>query len=161
VLTATFVSPRNGFSVQYPGDWKATPATANWEAGAVNQWGSAALDELRGATARFAGTSQPLATGQTTAEWLAAYGAGSCLGPPAKWLTVPIGTATGLIDADGCQAPGPPLGKGGRIFDAVVVAGQRAYSFTMDGELSHADFVAFLATVTLDPVTAVDASPSP
>jgi hypothetical protein len=161
VLTATFRSPRNGFSLTYPGDWTVTPATARWETGAINLWGSAALDELHGSTVRFAGTSQPLATGQTPEAWLAAHAAESCLGEPSSWPTVPIGTATGYITADGCEVPDPPIAKGGRIFDAVVIVGGRAYDFTMDGELTPADFVAVLAAVTLDPASAVDASPPP
>jgi hypothetical protein len=161
LLTTTFTSPRNGYSVQYPADWTAAPATAGWEAGAVNQWGSPALDELRGATARFVGSSQPLATGETADQWLAAYAASACMTPRSSWPSVVIGASTGLIDADGCEAPDPPLGKGGPLFDAVVIVGGRAYNFTMDGELSHSDFVSFLAAVTLDPASAVDGSPSP
>jgi hypothetical protein len=161
VLTATFRSPRNGFSLTYPGDWTVTPASARWETGAINLWGSAALDELRGATVRFAGTSQPLATGQTPEAWLAAYAAQSCLGQPSTWPTVAIGAATGYLTANGCEVPDPPIAKGGRIFDAVVVVGGRAYDFTMDGELTQGDFVAVLAAVTLDPASAVDASPPP
>jgi hypothetical protein len=161
VLTATFSSPRNGFSVQYPGDWVVTEATEPWQSGAVNLWGSAAVDELRGSTVRFAGTSQPLAPGQTAEDWLAAYAAGSCLGQPSSWPNVPIGSAMGWITANGCEVPDPPLAKGGRIFDAVAVVGGRAYNFTMDGELTPADFGAVLAAVTLDPASAVDASPPP
>ena len=161
VLTATFTSPRNGYSVLYPGDWTTTPATVNWEAGAVNQWGSTALDELRGSSARFVGASQPLAAGETADQWLDEYGVGACLGPRANWLSVPIGSATGLLDADGCPAPNGTIVVDGRLFDAVVIVGGRAYNFTMDGELSHADFLAVLATVTLDPASAIDGSPSP
>jgi hypothetical protein len=161
VLTATFMSPRNGFSVQYPGDWIVIAATTPWQPGAINLWGSAALDDLRGTTVRFAGTSQPLAAGQTSEEWLTAYAAGSCLGPPSSWPSVPIGASTGLITANGCEVPDPPLGKGGRIFDAVVIVDGRAYDFTMEGELDPADFAAVLAAVTLDPASAVDSSPPP
>ena len=161
VLTATFVSTRNGYSVQYPGDWTATPATASWEAGTVDQWGSPVLDELRGSTARFAGASQALAAEETADQWLATYGVGSCLGPQAQWPHVTIGTGTGLVDANGCVAPGPPFGKGGRLFDAVVIVGGRAYNFAMGGELTYADFVAVLSTVTLGPARAVDPTLSP
>ena len=161
VLTATFTSPRNGYSVQYPGDWTVTPATAGWEAGMVAQWGSPVLDELRGSTARFAGASRALAADETADQWLATYGVGSCLGAQAEWPRVTIGTATGLVDANCCVAPGPPFGKGGRLFDAVVIVGGRAYNFAMEGELTYADFVAFLSTVTLNPATAVDPTPSP
>ena len=72
-----------------------------------------------------------------------------------------IGDVIGMIDADGCEAPDAPLGKGGPLFDAVVIVGGRAYSFTMDGELGHSDFVSVLAAVTLDPRAAVDGSPPP
>jgi hypothetical protein len=161
VLTRTFTSPLHGYSVQYSGEWTATPATETWGAGVVLQWGSPALDELRGSEARFVGASQPLLAGQTAEEWLQAFSAGSCLGDPSNWHPVSIGTVDGLIDADGCDAPGAPLGKGGQLFDAVVVFDGRAYDFTMDGQVSHADFVAVLATVTLNPAAAVDTSASP
>jgi hypothetical protein len=161
VLTATFTSPRNGFSLTYPGDWTVTPATARWEPGAVNLWESAALDELQGATVRFAGTSQALATGQTPEDWLAAYAPASCIGGVETWPTVAIGSVTGYITANGCEAPDPPVAKGGHLFDAVAVVGGRAYNFTMDGELTLADISAVLAAVALDPASAVDAPPQP
>ncbi len=161
MLTRTFTSPRYGYTVTYPGDWTATPASVSWEPGVVTQWGSPALDELRGSTARFVAASQPLLPGQTAKEWLKAFSVGSCLGDTSNWHSVAIGTASGLIDADGCDAPGAPLGKGGQLFDAVVVTGGRAYNFTMDGQASHADFVAVLATVILDPASAVGSSASP
>jgi hypothetical protein len=74
---------------------------------------------------------------------------------------VTIGGASGLIAADGCEAPAPPRGRGGRLFEAVVFDGGRAYDFAMEGELTYADFLAFLSTITLDPATAVDATPTP
>lgn len=161
VLTSTFVSPRHGYAVQYPGDWATTPATASWEAGAVNPWGSPALDDLRGSSVRFVGASQALAPGQTSEQWLAAYSSASCIGPPETWSTVAIGAATGFIDADGCVAPGAPFSREGPLFDAVVIVGERAYAFSMSGELTLADFTAVLATITLDPASAVDATSSP
>ena len=161
VTTATFISPRNGYSVQYPGDWTVTPATARWEPGGVNAWGSPALDELRGSTARFVGSSQPLGAGQTGDAWLAGYAGAACVGPLETWPTVTIGSATGRIDADGCLAPGGSLSREGPLFDAVVIFGGRAYNFSMSGELSRSDFTAVLATVTLDPTSAVDTDPTP
>jgi hypothetical protein len=160
-LTTTFVSPTHGYSVVYPADWTTTPATSDWEAGVVSQWGGAALDELRGATARFVAASQPLEPGQSPEAWLAAYAASACITPLSNWLPVPIGLASGLIDSNGCEAPDPPIGKGGPLFDAVVIVQGRAYAFTMDGELSQSDFVSFLAGITLDPASAVDGPSSP
>jgi hypothetical protein len=161
LLTTTFVSPRHGYTLQYPADWTVIPATASWVTGVVNQWGSPALDELRGSTVRFVAASQPLPPGETPDEWLTAYAPSACITPRTDWPTVYIGAATGQITSDGCEAPDPPLGKGGPLFDAVVVLDGRAYDFTMDGELSHADFVAVLAAVSLDPTSAVDGPPSP
>jgi len=160
-LTSTFVSPRNGYSVIYPDDWQVTPASESWQAGAINQWGSPALDELRGATARFVGASQLLAPGQTADAWLSEFAAQACITPRETWPEVRIGASTGLIDADGCEAPDPPLGKGGALYDAVVIVDGRAYEFTMDGELSHSDFAAVLATVDFDPASALDPSLTP
>ena len=161
VLTRMFTSPRHGYSVQYSGEWTATPASASWQPGVILQWGSPALDELVGSTARFVGASQALLPGQSADAWLQAFSAGSCLGVPANWHPVSIGGLDGLIDADGCDAPGAPLGKGGQLFDAVVVTGGRAYNFTMDGQVTHTDFVAVLATVILDPGSAVDELKTP
>lgn len=160
-LTSTFVSPRNGYSVIYPDDWVVTPATESWQTGVINQWGSTTLDELRGSTARFVGASQRLAPGQTVDAWLSEFAAQACITPRQNWLNVRIGAFTGLIDADGCETPDPPLGKGGALYDAVVIVDGRAYDFTMDGELSHSDFVAVLATVALDPASALDPTSSP
>jgi hypothetical protein len=152
-LSASFPSQLYGYSVKYPAGWKAHPATKMWSTGTTNNWGSGYNDELylTGGDVRFSGTSQALATGQTADQWLAAYAGGT---DRATWPTIPIGGETGYITSDGVAAAGGTIAPGGRMFDAVVVSGDRAYNFNMDGNVDRPTFEAFLATITLDPASA-------
>jgi hypothetical protein len=156
-LTATFTSARYGFSVGYPAAWTATPATRSWSAGQKNNWSSGINDELAGANVRFSGAGQALAQDQTADEWLAEYGAvfGSS-GDPATWPTVRIDGLEGRIGFDGVPAGGGSISVGGVAFDAVVVSGPYAYNFNMDGNVDRATFDAFLATVKLPDVPALE-----
>ena len=151
-LTTTFPSHLYGYTIKYPGRWTAHPATILWSTGATNAWGSGYNDELylTGGDVRFSGASQALAGGQTGDEWLRAYAGGA---DRASWPTIPIGDATGYITANGVAAAGGTIAPGGRMFDAVVVSGDRAYNFNMDGNVDRPTFEAFLATITLDPAS--------
>ncbi len=71
-----------------------------------------------------------------------------------------IGGRAGLMLLDGCTKSGF-ITPDARLFDAVIIVDGRAYSFTMYGDVDRAYFLAFLATVTLDPGSARDPSPSP
>jgi hypothetical protein len=157
-LSDTFVSPTYGYSVDFPAGWSTKSATKVWSTGAANLWGSGFNDELSltGAGIRFSGASQSLATGQSADDWLTAYAAGA---DRATWSTVPIGGETGYITADGVVAAGGTISPGGLMFDAVVIGGDRAYNFNMDGKVDRPTFDAFLATIALDPA-AVGALPS-
>jgi hypothetical protein len=147
-----------GYTVTYPLEWVPTPATKPWTRDASNFWDDPVGDRMESATAGFRGTSQPLAPGQTPDAWLKEYLASAPNCGPSEH--VPIGDETGTIDLNGCDG----LGRlGGKVFDAVVVTGGRAYNFTMEGEVNHAQFLAILASVRFSPERAVDppaASPS-
>jgi hypothetical protein len=151
-LPETFVSPLYGYTVNYPAGWATRPATKVWSTGAANLWGSGFNDELSltGAGIRFSGASQSLATGQSADDWLTSYAAGA---NRATWSTVPIGGDTGYITADGVAAAGGTISPGGLMYDAVVISGDRAYNFNMDGKVDRATFDAFLATIALDPAS--------
>jgi hypothetical protein len=71
-----------------------------------------------------------------------------------------IGGQPGKIDYDGGPANGGTITPGGVMFDAVVIAGGRAYNFNMDGKVDRATFEAFLATVAFDPGAAIDSVPA-
>lgn len=155
-LTQTFTSSLHGYSIKYPAGWTAIPATAAWPPGPGLTWGNAGLDELRGATARLVGTSQPLAAGQSAEAWMRAYG-----GDPSAWHPIAIGDQTGFIAYDGSMAASGTIVPGGLLFDAVVVVDGRGYNFTLDGYVDHDYFAAMLATVVLDPASAVDPTAAP
>jgi len=154
-LSKTFTSQLYGYQVRYPADWSTIAATASWSAGKTNNWGSGLNDEIRGSTARFSGASMRLGAGQTADAWLRAYGAGS---DPSTWPTITIDGIVGRIDADGVPAAGGTISPGGRMFDAVAVDGPYAFNFNMDGNVDRATFEAFLATVTLPVIPALDGS---
>ena len=152
-LTDTFTSARYGFSVRYPSGWTVKDATKPWSRVGENTWGSGINDELSNATARFSGASQALAAGQTADQWVSAYANGA---DPSSWPPLTIGGQAGKIDYDGVPAAGGTIAPGGLMYDAVVVVGNRAYNFNMDGNVDRATFDAFLATVVFDPASAAD-----
>jgi hypothetical protein len=153
-LHQTFTSPLMGYSVAYPEGWTPVPATELWEPGAPNFWDDPVGDRIESDTAGFRGTSQALAAGQSPDEWLNAYLASAPTGCGER-EEVPVGGETATIDLNGCAG----LGRlGGSVFDVVLVAGNRGYNFTMEGDVDHALLIAMLATVSLDPAGAAWAS---
>lgn len=159
-LTARFTSPRNGYAVVLPVGWTARPASSAWLPGTPNGWGSAVNDELidPARQVRFMGTSQPLASGQSAAEWIQAFVDRNtpCTGEAPTPEQTSIGGQPGIIDQNGCLSAHDPRSLGGRIYDVVVVVGGRGYDFEMDGQVDHAYLLAVLATITFDPAGAVN-----
>ena len=162
-LTETFTSSRHGYSVRYPTGWSVQPATASWPPNVFLPVGNPGLDQLlRPGVARLVVASQPLGAGQREDDWLAAYfhpyqGGLTCPGDRSTWPRIPIGGASGYLDANACGWPAE-----GRVsepdvwFDAIVFAGGRVYQIGLDGNVDLATFQAVLATVALDPSAAVD-----
>jgi hypothetical protein len=144
-LTQVFRSERYGYEVRYPEGWEEHPATFDWSIGRPNPWNSGINDELRGPDARFSGSSQPLADGQSSEAWLRAYG----IPLDAQPITIDGHEAT--LVADGAPALGGTVATGGVMFDAVVVVDGRAYNFNMDGLVDRAQFDEILGTVRLHP----------
>jgi hypothetical protein len=146
-----------GYSVAYPEGWTPVPATELWEPGASNYWDDPVGDRIESDVAGFRGTSQALAAGESPNEWLDAYLATSPTDCGER-EEVPVGGETGIIDLNGCDG----LGRlGGQVFDVVLVAGDRGYNFTMEGDVDHAMLLAMLGSVTLDPAAAAESSDSP
>jgi hypothetical protein len=162
-LTQTFTSTQHGYSVRYPAGWTVTPATAGWPPNVFLPAGNPGLDQLaRPGSARLVVASQPLGSGQTVDDWLAAYfhpyqGGQPCSADRSTWPRIPVSGASGYLDADACAWPAE-----GRVsepdvwFDALVFAGGRVYQIGLDGNVDRATFEAILATVTLDPAAALD-----
>jgi hypothetical protein len=166
-LTETFVSTRNGFSVRYPSGWSATPATTSWVPGTFLPIGNPALDELQLAgAARLVVASQRLEAGQTEASWLASFGQQyylrRCSGDRAAWPRVTVDGRSGYLDLNGCPlASDSDFSTPDIAFDAIVFAGDRVYRIGLDGVVDLAYFEAILATVQLDPASAIDPPASP
>lgn len=160
----TFVSKRMGFSVKYPDRWSVHPATEDWVAGETISWGGGSNDDLHGADARLSVASRALKPGETPAARLQAMVAASpvCTAVHPAPATIPVGGQIGTVAVNGCVNLGSGgMIPGGRAYVVLLVTGGRAYDFILDGAVDPAYLEAIMATVTLDPASAVDASPSP
>jgi hypothetical protein len=153
----TFVSPRNGFSVDYPdGEVSVTPATGFWDPGnedEVND-GVDVVETASGAV--FTGGSLEDPGEFPTDDWASIddyiddlVSPVGCGVPRSQQAEIIIDGQSGRISE--CQ---------GRI-EATVVSGRRIYGFTLlhDGSDARAEFDAFAATIRLTPETAVDIPP--
>jgi len=145
-LTAAFQSPKMHYAIKFPAGWTVTPATEIWH-GERDMWGRPNVDELNGKSVVFAGTSEPLAWGQSPAQWITWYlataGANNCgIQEYMDFLGL-----VGLIYLGGCSSTDLP----GRIYEAAVVMGGRGYSFSMKGKVDQAFFVSMLRTINFAP----------
>jgi hypothetical protein len=162
-MTETFTSTRNGFSVRYPAGWSVKAATTSWPADIFLPIGNSALDELKQpGEARLTAASQRLGPAQTEDEYLASFarpyqGSHPCGSAPSVSPRVPIDGHSGYLVAAGCPAPADSKFSVPDIqFQALVIADSRAYEITLDGNVDRAYFEAILATMRLDPSSAID-----
>ena len=161
-LTETFVSTRNGFSVQYPAGWSTKAATTSWLPNTMIPIGNSALDELKlQGVARLVVASQRLGAGQSEASWLAAFGQQyylrRCSGDRAAWPRLMVDGRSGYVDLNGCPLPADVTFSTPDVaFYVIVFAGDRAYRLGLDGVVDRGYFEAILATVRLDPGSAID-----
>jgi len=147
-LAATFTSPLMGYSVRYPVGWVVAPATVPWTPDQANFWDDPVGDRLEAGGAGFRGTSQPLAPGETSAEWLQRYLGGGPAPACSRQSPVLVGNVEGTLSLEGCQG----LGRlGGAVLDVAVVSGGRGYNFTMEGAVDRPFLEEMLATVAFAP----------
>lgn len=167
LLTETFVSTRNGFSVRYPEGWSTTAAASSWRPNTLLPFRSPALDELMlVGSARLVVASQRLEAGQTEASWIASYGQDyflrRCSGDRAKWPRLTVDGATGYLDLNGCPvAADLALSTPDVAFGAIVFVENRVYRIALDGDVDLGYFEAILATLRLDPASAIDPPETP
>jgi hypothetical protein len=152
-LTASFTSPWYGYSIRHPAIWTAYPAETYFEPEAWSRVGEAEwLDLIKppgGGLLRLASAAVP--AGVDGMDWIARY-YGGC--EPACEDVVIGGHPARLRDLSTTE---------GEI-EATLVAGGRAYVFTLFGSGERALFDAIVATAELHPENAVaapKASPSP
>jgi hypothetical protein len=153
VLTTTFVSPRNGFSVDYPdrGEPMLTPATnLFWS-------GDDSFDVIEtGLSAVFKGASTTMQPSDSSFdEWVdTVLPDGGCEVPHRQWAEITIDGLPGRI----VECPGTIMAT--VVDDAAPQprSGGRLYLFTLlnDRTDARAVFDAFASTIDLTPETAVD-----
>lgn len=165
-LTETFVSPRNGFSVSYPAGWTTKAAATTWLPNKLIPIGNPAVDELKlDGVARLVVASQRLQEGQTEASWIASFGQEyflrRCSGDRATWARIIVDGRSGYLDLNGCPLSADRTFSTPDVaFGVIVFAADRVYRISLDGVVDLAYFEAILATVHLDPASAIDA-PAP
>jgi hypothetical protein len=178
-LDATFISPSNGYRVSYPTGWKVTQGTGTWPLGTERRPGNPVSDAIVTPSGtlrvRLSGASLALPDGMTMDQFRAfagPYGSPFPSGPCALVAPLPtpltINAVVGpggslqplpaVISINGCDALAE---LGGHIYSVDVVAGRRGYTFTIDGHITTADAVAWLAAITLDPASATAATGAP
>jgi len=180
-LDATFVSPSHGYQVGYPTGWTVTKGIGPWPLGTARFPGNSVSDVIvtpSGADRmRLSGASIALPRGMTmdgfrafASPFSSPFTADACT--TVAPLPVPVmindqaspGASPKPVEAvvsiNGCDALAE---LGGYIYDVEVIAGGRGYTFTLDGHLTTADALAWLATIKLEPASATTRSavPSP
>jgi hypothetical protein len=178
-LDATFISPSHGFQVKYPTGWTVTPGTGPWPIGTDRRPGNPVSDAIVTPSgtyrARFSGASIDLPSGMTMEEFRAfasplssPFNAEPC--PPIAPLPLPVminyqanpaaspQPVEAVVGINGCDALAE---LGGYIYALEVIAGGRGYTFTLDGHITTADALAWLATITLEPASAPTGSAAP
>ncbi len=178
-LDATFISPSNGYRVGYPTGWTVTPGTGPWPPETARYPGNPVSDSIvrpaGGEQVRLSGASIALPSGMTMDQFRAfasplsaPFNPDPCspVAPLPTPLTIAYQATTAaspqpaeaVVGINGCNA----LAEfGGYIYDVEVIAGGRGYTFTIDGHITTADALTWLAGVTLDPASAPAASAAP
>jgi hypothetical protein len=178
-LDATFVSPAYGYQIRYPTAWTVTRGTPPWAVGTGLMPDNPTTDKILSPVGtqrvRLSGASLLLPSGTTidafrrNAVPLASpFNPSPCtpVAPLQGSVLLNVQTSSGaspqqvqaVVSINGCDALAE---LGGHVYDVEAIAGGRGYEFTIDGEITAADALAWLDTITLDPASAPVASASP
>jgi hypothetical protein len=178
-LDATFVSRSYGFQIKYPSGWTVRPASGVWPVGVTLGPGDPSTDSIVEPFGRYqmriSIASLALPSGMTMEEFRGFASPYSSPFQPDP--CTPLAPITGPVMIDYVASPGASPQQvqavvsingchalaelGGSVYDLEAIAGGRGYEFTLDGDLSPADALAWLATVTLEPSSAPAASTAP
>lgn len=154
-LTETFTSNIHGISVKYPSGWNVERATVPWTTGLPPACAVPCADRIyEGDTnAAFIGLSSQPMNGKTGAQWADAVVKDRAWGDTCPVQTEPVSVdgATGILVIH-CPDDTPSI---------LVWTADRGYLIVTYRIDDRAWIDQILATVQLDPASAVDASPSP
>jgi len=148
-LTESYTSPIHGYTVSYPAGWTVREATESWTTEIPFQ-ASAFADVIATADNRFlAVASQPLA-GRNSDAWYdqitSDSGWGDTCEPTSEPVTIDGESGVSVTHCDGTQT-------------ALVAVANRGYLIVLYGIEEPETFMEILATMQLDPASAVDPSP--
>jgi hypothetical protein len=180
-LDATFVSRWYGYQIRYPAGWTVTSGAGPWPLGINLGPGNVVSDNIVTPFSlyqmRISGASIALPRGMTmdgfrafASPFSSPFDANPCtpVAPLPGPVLIDYQTNPGkspqkvqaVISINGC----PALAElGGNVYDLEVIAGGRGYDFTLDGDLTTRDALAWLAAIKLEPASAPTGSavPSP
>jgi hypothetical protein len=178
-LDATFTSPAYGYSIRYPSGWSVQPGTPPWDVGTGlmpdNLTSDRILSPVGPQRMRISAASLLLPRGTTIEAFRAdaaplssPFNSSPCtpIAPLSGPVLLNVQASPGatpqqvqaVVSVDGCGALAE---LGGHIYDVEVIAGGRGYEFALDGEITAADALAWLATITLEPASAAAATAAP
>lgn len=159
-LSGTFTSSFNGFSVSYPEGWTITKAKRSWPTGSANvSPDDPSVDAFTGPNVAIYAVSQKIDPAVGPSRWLSQYMSDEALDfstrpdcAVVRTMPIVVDGSSGVMNYS-CEVV---------LIDAVVVAGGRAYVFSLQGDSPDKDWlVEVLDTVKLHPSAAVDAEPAP
>jgi hypothetical protein len=178
-LDATFTSRSYGFQIRYPSGWTVTRGIGTWPVGATLGPGDSITDSIVSPAGvdrmRISIASLELPKGMTmeafrafASPYSSPFQPDPCppLAPLAEPVMIDYQASPGanpqkvqaVVSINGCHALAE---LGWSIYDLEVIAGGRGYEFMLDGEISPADALAWLATIRLEPASAPAASTAP
>lgn len=178
-LDAAFESPTYGYQIRYPTGWTVTSAATPWVLGTNYGPGDAVTDNIVTPSGldrmRISAASVALPGGITmydfrsyASPYSSPFDGNPCTpdaplpGPVMLDYQASPGASPQPLEAvvsiNGCHAL---AALGGHVYDLQIIAGGRGYSFTLDGQLTPADALAWLATIKLEPASAPTVSAAP
>jgi hypothetical protein len=164
-LNTEFHSPRYGYAIWYPDRWTARPASEPWVFGSTVSWGASTVDDLHGPDVRLSAASQKLTAGETAAGRLQTMIDASPVCEPRRPAlpTVSVGGLPGTVAVNGCSTRtgfNGGISPQGYVYAVVLVYENRAYEFILDGNVDPYFLGELLASVTFEPASAADLTPS-
>jgi hypothetical protein len=167
-LDGRFQSDQHGFALSYPAEWTVEQrATTSAPDDHMPVPQSPSLDVLGNADLRLSITSRRLPADQSAAAWARQFcvftktvWSPACDQAPGIWQQAPLANDQAWVAVDGDTAGTFPQNDR-RLFVATAVKGGRAYEIRLEGNAEESLFLAILASMQLDPASAIDAPPQP
>lgn len=177
-LDATFTSASYGYLIRYPTGWGVSRGRGPWPLNVNLSPGDPVTDSIVASRpvdrVRISIASIALPSGMTMEEFRAfasPYSAPFQRDPCPSLAPLPGPVALSVQGAGGSSQTVPAVVSingcnalaelGGHVYDVEAIAAGRGYDFIIDGHISPADALKWLASITLEPASAAAVSPAP